>query len=179
MPREQWIAAVVLSLGLLLATIQLVRKRKLREEYALLWLASSAGIFVLAVFPWTGNAVAALFKVAHPSLFMLAIGLLFALSILLSHSMIITGLADHRRDLAQTVSILEWRVQQLERKLAQSSKAELDEEVRAEFPNASNHIKSSGMTELPQPTRGYQHSEVEVSAVGSTQAPERGVRAPR
>src|SRR5258708_30031537 len=110
----QALTATVLSLAQLLATIQLVRRRKLREEHALLWLATSAVIFFLSVSPEVVRFLGDVFAVTYAPTLILALGLLFALVISLSHSVMITSVVDHNRDLAQTVGILDWKLRQLE-----------------------------------------------------------------
>ena len=49
-PIEQRITAIIFSLVLLLVIVQLIRKHRLREEHALIWLAASLGIFFFSVF---------------------------------------------------------------------------------------------------------------------------------
>jgi predicted AlkP superfamily phosphohydrolase/phosphomutase len=118
MPSIQALTATIFSLAQLLVTIQLVRRRKLREEHALLWLATSIIIFFLSVSPSVVRFLVNLFAVTYAPTLILALGLLFALVISLSHSVIITSLVDHNRDLAQTNAILEWRFRQLEKQIA-------------------------------------------------------------
>lgn len=113
-PIEQQIIAVSFSLILLLVTIQLIRKHKLREEYALVWLAASGTIFVLTVFDRLVGVLAALFAVSYAPTLILVFGVLFCLVILLSQSVAISQQADRIRDLAQSHSLLEWRLRQLE-----------------------------------------------------------------
>lgn len=114
-PVEQQILAVTFSLILLLVTVQLVRKHRLREEYALVWLAASLVIFVLTVFDPLVGFLADLFAVTYAPTLIVVFGVLFCLIILLSQSVLISFQADRIRDLAQTVGLLEWRVQQLQR----------------------------------------------------------------
>ena len=64
-PIEQQILAIVFSIVLLLVTVQLVRKRKLREEYALVWLGAAATIFLLVVFDGLVTGLAAAFGVSY------------------------------------------------------------------------------------------------------------------
>ncbi|MCL5960367.1 MAG: DUF2304 domain-containing protein, partial [Chloroflexi bacterium] len=121
MPLEHRLLALFLSLSLLLATIQLVRKCKLREEYALLWLFTSVVIFVLSISPEAVKLLGALFEVSYAPTLILVLGLLFALAISLSQSVVITSLADHVRDLAQTISLLDWQMHGLEEKVSQGA----------------------------------------------------------
>jgi hypothetical protein len=113
-PVEQQILAVVFSLVLLLVTVQLVRKHRLREEYALIWLGASITIFVLTVVDPLVGFLAGLFAVSYPPTLIVVFGVLFCLIILLSQSVVISTQADRIRDLAQSTGLLEWRIHQLE-----------------------------------------------------------------
>lgn len=113
-PLEQQLLAVAFSFILLLVTIQLVRKHKLREEYALVWLGASVTIFVLTVFDGLVRVLAGLFAVSYAPTLILVFGLLFALVVLLSQSVTISTQADRIRDLAQSHGLLEHRVHQME-----------------------------------------------------------------
>lgn len=109
-PLIQRIVAVVISAGLLLLIVQLIRTRRLREEYALIWLAAGLTIFVLSVFGGLVNWLADLLRVGYPPTLILVAGLLFALVILLLQSVAISTQADRLRDLAQYVALLEQRL---------------------------------------------------------------------
>ena len=110
--------ATIFSLALLTVTVQLVRRRKLREEHALPWLVASSCILILSVFPEVAHVLGAIVDLSAASTLVLVLGMVFILVILLSHSVIMTTLADHRRDLAQSISLLEWQVRQVEARAA-------------------------------------------------------------
>ena len=118
-PISQQIIALVYSLTLLLVTIQLIRKHKLREQYALIWLGATTVIFVMAISDGVVTRMASFFRVTYAPTLILALGLLFSLAILLSQSVTISTQADHIRDLAQDMSMLEWDLQKLQAKLAE------------------------------------------------------------
>jgi|GEM_PF-1786991 len=126
-PISQQIIALLYSLTLLLVTIQLIRKHKLREQYALVWLGATAIIFILAISDGLVTMMASFFRVTYAPTLILVLGLLFSLAILLSQSVTISTQADHIRDLAQDMSMLEWDLQRLQAKLAES-----DETTRQE-----------------------------------------------
>jgi hypothetical protein len=109
-PLIQRIVAVLFSTGLLVLIVQLIRTRRLREEYALIWLAAGVTIFVLSVFSGLVNRLAGLLHVSYPPTLILVAGLLFALVILLLQSVAISTQADRLRDLAQYVALLELRL---------------------------------------------------------------------
>jgi predicted AlkP superfamily phosphohydrolase/phosphomutase len=114
-PIEQQVIGVLFSVILLLVTLQLVRRHKLREEYALVWLAASAAIFVFAVFSPVVGLLARAFAVSYAPTLVLVFGILFCVVLLLSQSVTISAQANRIRDLAQALSLLEWRLRQVER----------------------------------------------------------------
>lgn len=113
-PFPQRITAIVFSLSLVWIIVQLIRKHKLREEYAFSWLAIGLVILVFSLFGGLVNGLAELFHVSYPPTLILVLGLLFALVVLLWQSVVLSGQANQLRDLTQHVAILEWRLQQLE-----------------------------------------------------------------
>lgn len=140
-----------------MVTVQFVRRRKLREEYALLWLAASGAILLLSVFGGISLFLAALFGVSYPPTLVLVFGLLFALAILMSHSVVMTGLTDRVRDLAQAVTLLEWQVRQVQARvlgedvdlpgeegLAVESAEEAEQRRRIVLPRPALSSHSSG-----------------------------------
>jgi len=101
-------------------TIQLIRKHKLREQYALVWLGATTVIFLLTIFDGLATSMAAVFGVTYAPTLILALGLLFSLAILLSQSVTISSQADNIRDLAQSVSMLEWDLRVMKDKVART-----------------------------------------------------------
>ena len=113
-PIEQRVTSIIFSLILLFIIVQLIRRHKLREEYALIWLAAGVIILVLSVFHKLVGLMASLFNVTYAPTLILVLGLLFALVIILSQSVVLSSQANRIRDLAQEVSLLKWRMNQLE-----------------------------------------------------------------
>jgi hypothetical protein len=98
----------ILAMALLFVLVfELVRRRRLMERYALLWLFSAATLLTLAI--WRdllevfANAVGIFY--APSALFAIALG--FILTLLLHFSLVISRLADQSKVLAQRVGILE------------------------------------------------------------------------
>lgn len=119
-PIVQRVTALIFSLVLVLVIVQLIRKQKLREEYALAWLGAGLGILILSVFGGLIKFLAAMFSVSYAPTLALVLGLLFALVVLLSQSVALSSQADCIRDLAQHITLLEWRLRQLESRRLQA-----------------------------------------------------------
>ena len=91
--------------------LELVRGRRLKERYALLWLATGVVLLVLSV--WRGglNTIAGWLGVtSYPPAVLFAVATLFILLVLLHYSTVISKLADQNVILAQRLALLEERL---------------------------------------------------------------------
>lgn len=107
-PLKVSIAATAVSLILVLAVFELIRSRRLRERYALLWLLT--GIVLVVLSAWRGglNTIAGWFGVrGYPPAVLFAVGLLFVIVVLLHYSTVISRLSDQNVILAQRLALLE------------------------------------------------------------------------
>ena len=99
--------ALVISVVLVVLIVELVRRRKLREEYSWLWLSLSLAIFVLALWPgfldYVTNLIGAVLSTS--TLFFLA--LVFLMLITIQFSVEISSLRTQVKNLAQQLAILQ------------------------------------------------------------------------
>jgi hypothetical protein len=111
--RIQIITILVAAL-LLVGVIELVRRRRLLERYALLWLLSSGVLLGLAIWRGALDKIAEQLGVAYPpnALFIVAFG--FVLWMLLHFSVAVSRLSDQAKVLAQRLALLEERVRRQE-----------------------------------------------------------------
>jgi hypothetical protein len=102
------IAAGVAAFALLVVVLELIRSRRLRERYALLWLLT--GLVMLALSLWRDglNTVAGWFGIrTYPPAALFAIAALFVILVLLHYSTVISKLSDQNTILAQKLALLE------------------------------------------------------------------------
>src|SRR5437016_12243132 len=107
-PLKVSIAASIASVVLLVIVFELIRSRRLREQYALLWLLTGVVLLVLSI--WRGglNTIAGWFGIhSYPPAILFAVGALFVLLVLLHYSTVISKLADQNTILAQRLALLE------------------------------------------------------------------------
>ena len=112
-PLKVSIAAAIGSLLLLLVVFELIRSRRLRERYALLWLLTGVVLLVLSL--WRGglNTIAGWAGVeTYPPAILFAVASFFVLAVLLHYSTVISKLSDQNSLLAQRVALLEEQVEQ-------------------------------------------------------------------
>jgi hypothetical protein len=107
------IVAIVGALGLLVVVLEMVRRRRLLERYALLWLFSALVILGLAIWRGALEEVARAVGIYSPpnALFFIALG--FVLVLLLHFSAAVSRLSDQSKVLAQRQAILEQRLRRL------------------------------------------------------------------
>ncbi|HEY7196343.1 MAG TPA: DUF2304 domain-containing protein [Gaiellaceae bacterium] len=107
-PLPVSIAATIASLALLGVVVELIRSRRLRERYALLWLLTGTVLLVLSVWRGGMNTVAGWAGIqSYPPAVLFAAGLLFVLVVLLHFSTVVSRLADQNARLAQRLALLE------------------------------------------------------------------------
>ena len=108
------IVSIGATLALFLLVFELVRRRRLMERYALLWLFSTVVLLGLAVWKQLLEEVARAIGIfyAPSALFVVAFG--FILAILLHFSLVISRLAEQTKVLAQRVGLLQQRLDLVE-----------------------------------------------------------------
>ncbi|NMI01544.1 DUF2304 domain-containing protein [Pseudonocardia acidicola] len=108
------IFSVVVALAALALVFELLRRRRLREKYAVIWVVISFGTLVVAVFPGLLGGVAELIGIRTPSnlLFFASLLVLFAVSLQLSRE--VGLLEEQSRRLAEEVGALRLRLDAME-----------------------------------------------------------------
>ena len=109
------IAAAIASALLLLIVLELIRGRRLKERYALLWLVTGVALLVLSI--WRGglNTIAGWLGVSgYPPAILFAAATLFVIVVLLHYSTVLSRLDDENVRLAQEVALIRARLRELE-----------------------------------------------------------------
>lgn len=106
--------AIAVTLGLLLLVFELVRRKRLSERYAILWLLAAATLLVLAAWKGLLTSLSHDVGIYYPpsALFAVAIGLIIML--LLHFSLAVSRLSDQNKILAQRLGLLQQRLERSE-----------------------------------------------------------------
>ena len=112
--RRVEIVMIMGSVGLLLVVLELVRRRRLKEEYSLLWLLTAVVLLALSLWSSSLDLIAKIVGIFYPPTALFVVGFGFVLLLLLYFSTIISKLSGENNNLTQQIAILDWRVQQLE-----------------------------------------------------------------
>jgi hypothetical protein len=103
----------IASFVLVLIVLELIRTRRLRERYALLWLLTGIVLTVLAAWRTGLNTIAGWFGVStYPPAVLFAVGIVFILAVLLHYSTVISRLSDQNTILAQRLALLELQLRE-------------------------------------------------------------------
>lgn len=98
------------GLVVLLVIVELLRRRQLREKYAVLWLAVSIVIIPLALFPRLLDSVASALGVASGVSLVLFLGIVFLLLVCVHLSWEVSRLEEETRTIAEELALLRTEV---------------------------------------------------------------------
>jgi len=127
------LVAILATAALFFVVFEAVRRRRLMERYALLWLFCTAVLLGLAVWKDALEELASAVGIFYAPSALFAIALGFVSILLLHFSLVISRLADQSKVLAQRISLLQARVDQLEAEAAVGRQREAEP---AERPTA-------------------------------------------
>ena len=100
------VLSICASSALFLYILEMVRRRKLREEYSILWLAGSLVILVLSLKQNWLDRIALAVGIAYPPSFLFLVGILFILLILIHFSITISRLHQTNKKMAQEIALM-------------------------------------------------------------------------
>ena len=103
------------ALMLLVLVLELVRRRKLREEYALFWLVACLALIGLAVWRDSLDVIGRALGTVLPMSALFGVGFFLVFLILLHFSTVLSELWHQNKQLAKEASLLEDAVRQLQR----------------------------------------------------------------
>jgi hypothetical protein len=124
MPLRQKLFAIFISLALLMLIIELVRRRKLREEYSWLWLLTALIILFLASWHHLLIYVTSFIGAGLPTSTLFFFSLVFLFLIAIQFSIRISQLTNQIKTLVQENGLLHKRIDELEENVPGKDEAE-------------------------------------------------------
>lgn len=110
MPLNQKIFALLICCFVFIVTINLVRRRRLREEYSVLWLVTSLLMFVLVIrYEWL-VALTVFIGAGLPTTTLFICSIIFLMLIAVQFSIKISRLTEQVKNLAQENALLRTEV---------------------------------------------------------------------
>jgi hypothetical protein len=107
--RLTFVAAVAVVL-VLAVIIELIRRHRLQERYALLWIATGGVMLFFALWRSALDRFAELVGVAYPPSALFMVAGLFVFVVLLHFSTVLSKLSEQNKTLAQQIALLEQRL---------------------------------------------------------------------
>jgi hypothetical protein len=107
--RLTFVAAVAVVL-VLAVIIELIRRHRLQERYALLWIATGGVMLFFALWRSALDRFAELVGVAYPPSALFMVAGLFVFVVLLHFSTVLSRLSEQNKTLAQQIALLEQRL---------------------------------------------------------------------
>jgi len=96
---------------------QLIRKKKLKEQYSLLWFLTVVVIFVFAVWESLLTRISELIGIQIPSNALFLMALMFLFAIVLHFSLIASRLTDQSKMLAQKLALMDHELRSVKEKV--------------------------------------------------------------
>lgn len=106
------VLAVTASLIVMLFVVESIRRSSLNARYAILWLGAGSALLIFSLYRPLLHWVAQALGVAYPPSLLFGLAFLFVLLIMLHYSLVISSHRDSIRRLAQTVALLERRLEE-------------------------------------------------------------------
>jgi hypothetical protein len=107
------IFAIAASILAFVLVLELVRQRRLREEYSLLWLATAFAMLVVSAWRDLLHGLSATVGIAYPPNLLFLLAALFTMLLLLYFSTVITRLTQENKDIAQEIALLRYELESL------------------------------------------------------------------
>lgn len=124
-PSRIQVLAIIGSILFLIFIIELIRKRKIKEEYGLLWIFFSLVFIVISLWRQGLEVLSRLLGIFYAPAAFLLILIVAMLLILIQYSLVISRLNEHYKALNQQIGILRLELKELNDRVAH-----LDDEKR-------------------------------------------------
>ena len=134
------IFVVILSLSILTFVITLVRRKNLKENYAILWVITCIVLSAVPLLIDYLDRAAYAVGIDYPPAFLYLIAIIFIFILILHFSVIVSKLSEQNKSLIQDFGIMEKKVADLETEVKNASKRASKSTVKVK--NANNITNS-------------------------------------
>ena len=109
------IISILASIFIIVFILSLIRQRKLREEYSIMWLVGSLALILFSIWRGLLDIIANLVGVVYAPAILLLIGIFFGVVMFLHFTVVLSKQADRNKSLTQELALLRNRIEELER----------------------------------------------------------------
>ncbi len=107
----QRVEVIALAVVVCVLIFELVRRKRLMERYAILWLLAGVTVLVLALWQGLLTTLSHAVGIHYPPSALFAVAFLFVLVLLVHFSMTVSRLSDQNKVLAQHLALLRRRME--------------------------------------------------------------------
>jgi hypothetical protein len=111
---NQRVEVIALAVIVCLLIFELVRRKRLLERYAIVWLVAGISVLVLALWKGLLTTLSDAVGVAYPPSLLFVVTFLFVLVMLVNFSTTVSRLSDQNNALARRVALLQRRLEEQE-----------------------------------------------------------------
>lgn len=105
------ILSIIVSASVLIFVVELIRRGRLKEKYALLWLFAGGILLILSASRDLLEYLSRSVGIYYPPSLLFLLAFLFLLLITLHFSVVISGLSEKNKKLAQEIALLRQEIQ--------------------------------------------------------------------
>lgn len=171
-----YIISFCISLAFAGTILYLIRKRRLREQYALLWLLMSVFMMALSLFPSLLDEVAQRIHIYYAPSLLYLLSVVAVLFILLHLTMAVSTLTHRVIVLTQTLGLQEQRIQKLEAQAEGGSEGSMGLASGPAFGSrpeqtSDPHVEQSSAPHSEQSSRPHSQQPPEVHSLQQSGMP--------
>lgn len=107
-----YVCAMIFCLLFIFITIELIRRQKLREQYAIMWLILGVIMALCSFFPTLLSELSLVFGIYYAPSLLFLVGMLFSLIFIMHLTIVISKLQGKQTRLIQEVALLQERIRQ-------------------------------------------------------------------
>jgi hypothetical protein len=105
--------AIAGSVSVMIVVIELIRQGRLKEKYSLLWLLAGGILLVFSSSRTMLESISRLLGIFYPPSFLFLLAFVFLLLITLHFSVVISGLSEKNKQLAQELALLRQEMREM------------------------------------------------------------------
>jgi hypothetical protein len=117
--------SIICSLLLSILVIDLVKRKKLKEEYSILWISASIILIILSLWKSLIDKFASLIGIAYPPSALFVVLIFLGILFLLHVSLVLSKLSEQNKTLIQKIGMLEYKIKELQKEVQGSKNEEL------------------------------------------------------
>ena len=107
------ILSIIVSASVLIFVVELIRRGRLKEKYSLLWLLAGGVLLILSASRELLEYLSRAVGIYYPPSLLFLLAFLFLLLITLHFSVVISGLSEKNKKLAQEIALLRQEIQEV------------------------------------------------------------------